>query len=132
MKKIIATFPLFALLLLAGCIAGCKSSANTGKSVNEKQIDSFLYQKWKVHSIQTGSQAVSGKDMGDPLYEFTRTGERIKSYETPPHSESTKFALKQDSITFPENPKLPAARISKISKDSLILTNDKAIWRLCK
>lgn len=129
MKKIISTFPLLALLLCCGCIAGCKSSA---KTVTEKQIDSFLYQKWKVHSIQTGEQAVSGKDMGEPIYEFSRTGERIKSYATPPHSESTKFALKQDSITFPDNPKLPASRISKISKDSLILSNDKATWRLYK
>lgn len=116
------------LLLLNFAFFSCKSA----QSVSEKNIDAFLYQKWKVSVIETAERNSTGKEMGEPMYEFTRTGERIKSYETPPHSESIKFTLNKDSISYPDNPKLPASRISKISKDSLILSNDKAVWRLYK
>jgi hypothetical protein len=116
------------LLLLNFAFFSCKSA----QSVSEKNIDAFLYQKWKVHVIETTERNSTGAEMGEPMYEFTRTGERVKSYETPPHSESIKFSLNKDSISYPDNPKLPASRISKISKDSLILSNDKAVWRLYK
>ena len=116
------------LLLLNFAFFSCKSA----QSVSEKNIDAFLYQKWKVSVIETAERNSTGAEMGEPMYEFTRTGERIKSYETPPHSESIKFSLNKDSLSYPDNPKLPASRISKISKDSLILSNDKAVWRLYK
>ncbi len=118
---------LSAAALLCTLLFSCKASQPT---VKEEHIEQFLYRKWQVRSIETAGQASTGKDMGDPFYEFTRTNERIKGYETPPHKETVRFERRADSIFYPDNPKLPAVRISKISKDSLILQSEKAIWRL--
>lgn len=116
-----------AALLLLPLLFSCKSQQAT---VKEEHIEQFLYKKWQVRSIETPEKASTGKDMGDPFYEFTRTGERIKGFETPPHKESVRFERRADSIFYPDNPKLPAVRIVKISKDSLVLKSEKATWRL--
>lgn len=114
------------------CSASIFFACKTQDKISKKDIESFLFQKWHVSSIATAKQTISGRDMGEPTYEFTRNYERIKAYTEPPKEEKVKFSIIGDSIAYPENPKLPVLHIQKLTKDSLILRNDSAqvVWNL--
>lgn len=89
-----------------------------------------LCKVWDVESIDAGGKLISGTAMGDPRYEFTKDGQRIKSYEIPPHSESVDYEIRKDSIYY-EGPKdLPPVLIKELTDSTLILSNEKAEWKL--
>lgn len=120
----------YLLLALSFVLLGV--ACKTQETISKKDIERFLYQKWDVLFIKTPQNTISGIDMGSPTYEFNTNNERIKAYTEPPRSEKIKFLLKGDSISYPDNPKLPAVHIEKITKDSLILRNDsvQVVWSL--
>ncbi|MCP4441119.1 MAG: hypothetical protein GY810_19515 [Aureispira sp.] len=119
---------IFGCLVLL-TIWACGSTNGKGK-VDKK----LLYGLWKVKSIETVQKIIGGEAMGNPQYEFTESGERIKTLNTmpAPPPEKIKYLLSGDEITYPDNPKLPAVKIAKLSKDSLILMNDKVKWTMYK
>jgi hypothetical protein len=98
------------------------------KETNIKNMDA-LYGDWEVLYISTPERVSTGKEMGEPLYNFGKDGQRSKSFRTPPHTEKVPYELKGDSIIYP-NSKIPAIKITKLNKDSLILDNDKTSWHL--
>jgi hypothetical protein len=73
-----------------------------------------------------------GAYMGYPQYEFNKEGKRIKTlHEEPaPPPEIVAYALRNDSIIYPNNPKLPAVKILKLTNDSLVLRSEKLDWHL--
>ena len=107
---------------------GCKSP----EKLKQQNISKYLFQKWDVAFIYTANRTTTGLEMGEPTYEFTTNYERIKAYTEPPKEEKIKFQIKKDSLFYPENPKLPAMHIQKVTKDTLILHNDKinVTWHL--
>lgn len=111
-----------ALLALGAC---------TG---TQKIQTDLLYGLWKVSFIETLEQRSPGVAMGNPQYEFTQDGKRIKTLNTipAPPPEAIAYKINKDSIFYPDNPKLPAVKIVKLSKDSLILKSEKAEWHLYK
>jgi hypothetical protein len=115
--------PFFLFLVLAYVGLSCKTKAKQAQSPS-------LLGRWEVHSIETPEQIVSGLAMGEPKYEFTAGGQRLKIYLEPPRCDSIAYERRGDSIFYPETPKIPAVKIQKLSRDSLVLINDKVIWRL--
>lgn len=113
--------------LLSLVLFSCTASKVTTKS--KFNLDN-LYQIWDVESISAGGKLSTGEEMGNPRYEFKKEGIRIKSYTEPPHSESVKYFIKNDSIHYISDKKLPSSAIIELSASKLILKNDKAEWRL--
>lgn len=113
----------FAMVLLL--LAACKTS---------KLNTELLYGLWKVAYIQTPERTSHGPEMGNPQYEFTREGKRIKTLNTVPPGppETVAFQLDKNQISYPENPKLPVVTILKLTADSLVLKSEKAEWHLYK
>lgn len=114
--------------ILTGVVA-CKSKLSTTQQPAAFNIE-LLYARWNVAYIATPDRTTTGQEMGEPHYEFTRDGKRIKSFDSPPHSEATRYEVRNDSIFYPENPKLPAVKIVKLSNDSLVLQSEKSDWHL--
>ena len=75
-----------------------------------------------------------GEFMGNPEYEFTKEGKRIKTLNTDPAPppESVEYKIQGDSIQYPNKPNFPAMKIAKLSKDTLVLSNNKLSWYLHK
>ncbi len=120
----------FILLAIVSLFVACqdgKNNQNQPKPIKPQ----LLIGRWKVACIETSERRTTGAEMGDPVYQFAK-GFRYKSFETPPHRDSVRYELKNDSIFYPDNNKLPAVKISKLSKDSLVLNSEKATWRLYK
>jgi len=117
--------------MLLFIFTACKNGQNGQSNSNPKIKPELLAGRWKVAFIETSDKRASGKEMGDPIYEFAN-GYRYKIFETPPHRDSVRYELKNDSIAYPDNAKLPTVKISKLSKDSLVLVSEKAVWRLFK
>lgn len=117
-----------------GCLVLCLVWACGSTNGKGKLDQKLLYGLWKVKSIETAAKIIGGEAMGNPQYEFTEGGERIKTLDTTPAPppEKIKYKLEGDEISYPDNPKLPAVKITKLSKDSLILVNDKVIWTMYK
>lgn len=94
-----------------------------------------LHGVWKVafFRFQDG-RIMPGALMGYPQYEFTVLGNRIKTLneEPSPPPDTVVYAMRNDSIYYPERPKLPAVKIIKLTSDSLILHNEKLTWHLYK
>jgi predicted small secreted protein len=127
MKKIIIPF-IFLLFILSAC--NTTRQGTSGKKVKSKFKLERLYKVWDVERISIGEMSRSGAEMGDPQYEFTNDGQRIKSYKIPPHSESVDYIIRNDSIIFTGNNKLPASAIVSLTDSTLILSNEKAEWKL--
>ncbi len=117
----------FCGLLLPFFFMACKNGQRSQTAIKSE----LLAGRWKVAFIETADKRASGAEMGDPIYEFA-DGFRYKIFETPPHRDSVRYELKNDSIAYPDNAKLPTVKISKLTKDSLVLVSEKAVWRLFK
>ena len=115
-------------LLMIVFFYSCSSSMKL-KSRSKFNLD-HLYKIWDVESISAGNKLSTGEEMGNPKYEFQKEGIRIKSYIEPPHSESVKFFLRNDSIHYISEKNLPSSAILELTKDKLVLKNEKAEWRL--
>jgi len=114
--------------LLLSFLLSCNSSKKL--SIKSKFNLDYLYQLWDVESISAGGRVSTGEEMGNPRYEFKKEGIRIKSYIEPPHSESVKFFIRNDSIHYISDKNLPSSAIIELSNEKLILKNEKAEWRL--
>ncbi len=96
----------------------------------------LFYGVWKVDAFKVREgdrlRIMPGAYMGNPQYEFNTEGKRIKTLneEPAPPPEIITYALRNDSIIYPENPKLPAVKILRLTKDSLILRSEKIDWHL--
>ena len=119
----------YILSIIAVILSACKSSEKVTKKHSRINID-LLYKVWSIDSMIVGSNAVSGFDMGDPQYEFTRDGQRIKSFTSPPHKESVNYFIRNDSIHYKTEKALPSSLIAVLTDSTLVLKNDKAIWKL--
>ena len=111
------------------CLTSCLSKKNV---VQKPKLDlELLYKVWDVENITVESgKSISGVDMGDPQYEFTKDGKRIKSYKIPPHSEFVTFIIRNDSIIYTGEKPLPASAIVELSAERLTLKSEKAEWKL--
>jgi hypothetical protein len=131
--RLIAVF-LFISLSFYACKTTQNSRKKEAKPKEEKLSSKFdydkLYKIWDVESINAGGRLISGVAMGDPRYEFTKDGKRIKSYEIPPHSESVDYEIKNDSIFYKGAKDLPSVLIQELTDSTLILVNEKAEWKL--
>lgn len=118
----------FLLLVLFGF--ACNSSSAT--TIRPK----LFYGVWKVDAFKFKEgervKVMPAAYMGYPQYEFTKEGKRIKTLnEQPsPPPEMVSYRLRQDSIIYPEDAKLPAVQILRLTKDSLILRSEKLDWHL--
>lgn len=113
----------FALLCLTACQA---TKQATPKALHGTwQVAFFRFQDGRV---------MSGALMGYPQYQFTAMGHRIKTLneEPSPPPDTVVYAVRNDSIYYPERPKLPPVQIIKLTTDSLILHNEKLTWHLYK
>lgn len=119
--------------LCVGILMGAVACKNTQSTTPAKPVAlnlELLYARWNVAYIATPDRTTTGQEMGEPHYEFTRDGKRIKSFDSPPHNEATRYEVRNDSIFYPDNAKLPAVKIVKLSNDSLVLQSDKSDWHL--
>ena len=118
----------FALFFMA-----CKSS-NIERIQNSPPDLHLFYGLWKVTAFRfIDGRVMPGEYMGNPEYEFTKEGKRIKTLNTdPPPPESVEYKIDGDSIKYPNKPKYPAMKIAKLSKDTLVLSNNKLSWYLHK
>lgn len=91
---------------------------------------SNLYRVWNVKELVTKDKTVSGTMMGNPTYEFTKEGKRIKRLPPAPE-ESVGFVLKKGIIEYPGS-KYPTVTIEKLTEDSLILKNENTRWVMYK
>lgn len=119
-----------SLLLLPLLGLACYSSSST--TIHTK----LFYGVWKVDAFKFREgervKIMPGAYMGYPQYEFNKEGKRIKTLnEQPsPPPEIVSYELRKDSLIYPENPKLPAVKILRLTKDSLILRSEKLDWHL--
>ncbi|MCH2044329.1 MAG: hypothetical protein MK212_09290 [Saprospiraceae bacterium] len=122
---------LFILLFFTALFSACK---NTQDSSNTKQDSNLLHGLWKIEYIKTSKQTMPGQAMGNPRYEFTKDGYRIKTLDTTPAPppDSVAYKVENQQISYPANPKLPQVTITLLTNDSLVLKNDKVEWRLYK
>jgi hypothetical protein len=96
----------------------------------------LFYGVWKVDAFKfhegERTRIMPGEYMGYPQYEFTKEGTRIKTLneEPAPPPEKVVYELRNDSIIYPKNSKLPAVKILRLTKDSLILRSEKLDWHL--
>lgn len=128
----------FLVLVLLLCHQSCKSPEKLSKTKdNPKKEDVVsgvdldkLCKLWDVESIDAAGKLISGAAMGDPRYEFTKDGQRIKSYEIPPHSESVDYEIRNDSIHYKGEKDLPSVHIKELTDSTLILSHEKAEWKL--
>jgi hypothetical protein len=127
--KIIFLFFTFALLFTA-----CKITDKTVKDATASKMDLF-YGQWKVIAFRfLDGRVMPGEYMGNPQYEFTKEGKRIKTLNTEPAPppEAVDYKIEGDSIKYPNNPKYPAMKIARLIKDTMVLSNDKLSWYLHK
>jgi hypothetical protein len=124
MPKIICLLSVFAMFIFS-----CKSTEKIIKKTVGINIE-LLYKVWSVDSMILGDKVVSGYELGDPQYEFTKDGQRIKSYTTPPHTESVNYFIRNDSIHYKSEKALPSSAIANLTDSTLVLRNEKAIWKL--
>jgi hypothetical protein len=110
-------------------ICACKSSEKLTKKPSRLNLD-LLYKAWDVDSIVVGEKIAIGFEMGEPQYEFTRNGQRIKSFKTPPNKDSVGFFIINDSIHYKSEKPLPSSAIAILNDSTLVLKNEKAIWYL--
>ena len=124
-------FQLFALTFIGIIFIFSCNSAKKVQVAKKPKIDiELLYRVWDVDSIIIGGKGADGVDMGEPQYEFTREGKRIKSYKIPPHSEFETFIIRNDSIHYTGEKTLPSSAIVELTDKRLTLKNDKAVWKL--
>lgn len=125
MKSLFILF--FSIILFSAC-------SNTKDKSNQKEDLSLLHGLWKIEYIKTPTQTMPGKAMGNPQYEFTKDGYRIKTLNTmpAPPPDSVSYKVEDKKISYPSNPKLPNVEITLLTKDSLVLKNEKVEWRLYK
>lgn len=132
MKKIFLPFCLFILLLTA-----CKTTDNTlSKNNNKKKIDKeLLYGLWKVIAFRfEDGRVMVGEYMGFPQYEFRKDGQRIKTLmeEPSPPPETVGYTIKKDSVVYAAESKFPSMKIKKLTKDTLVLSNETLSWFLAR
>jgi hypothetical protein len=117
-------------IVLTVCFNACQTKKNIVQPKPKINID-LLYQIWDVESITLdGGKTSTGLDMGNPQYEFTRDGNRIKSYTNPPHTEIVTFIVRNDSILYTTEKPLPPVAILELTADKMILKSEKAEWKL--
>jgi hypothetical protein len=124
MPKIFYAISVFAFVLIS-----CKSSENISKKQLGLNLQQ-LYKVWDVDSMYVSGKVLSGAEMGDPQYEFTKDGQRIKSYVTPPHKESVSYFIRNDSIHYKSEKALPSSAIAELTDSTLVLKNEKTTWKL--
>lgn len=118
-----------SLLLLSGCwFIACQA---TKKNTSSKE----LYGSWNVAFFRFhDGRIMPGALMGYPRYDFTEDGYRIKNLnEQPsPPPDSVRYTVRNDSIFYPDRPKLPPVKIIRLTPDSLVLDSEKLTWHLYK
>lgn len=126
---------LFIPLLFAFSIIACNPSGSTTSSTKSKKIKTeWLYGNWKVVAFRfADGRVMLGEYMGYPQYDFSKEGKRTKTLieQPPPPPEIVEYKIEGDSIKYP-NSKFPAMKIERLSKDTLVLANDKLSWYLAK
>ncbi len=97
MQRILMKTVLTCVVLLS--VWACGTTNGNGK-VKKK----LLYGLWKVESIETPLKIIGGEAMGNPQYEFTQEGERIKTLNTipAPPPKKIKYVLKEGEISYPD------------------------------
>ncbi|MCH2023614.1 MAG: hypothetical protein MK207_14145 [Saprospiraceae bacterium] len=121
-------------ILLILFFIGCKSS-KIEKIQNRSTDINLLFGLWKVTAFRfNDGRVMLGEYMGNPEYEFTKEGNRIKTLNTEPAppAESVEYKIEGDSIKYPQKPKFPNMKIVKLSKDTLVLSNKTLSWYLHK
>lgn len=122
------------LFFILGCVF-IFFQCNNSKKLSKNKYQKELIAKWEVIAFRFhDGRVMPGEYMGYPCYEFTENGYRVKTLnEKPsPPPDSIRFAIKGDSIWYPEKPKFPAMKIVKLKADTLVLSNDKLSWYLSK
>jgi len=116
--------------VLLSVVFACKSTEKLSTKKPKFNIE-LLYKVWDVESIMVvGGKKASGDEMGNPQYEFTNKGQRIKSFKTPAHSESVDYFVHNDSIHYGGEKPLPSSAIVELTEKRLVLKNEKAEWIL--
>ena len=126
MKTLLVATSFFLIML------SCKTTKNSASAKKESELNTF-YGVWKVTAFRfNDGRVMPGEYMGYPQYEFTKEGYRIKTLnEQPsPPPDSVKYKIEGDSIKYPQNPKFPMMKISKLKKDTLVLSSEKLNWYL--
>lgn len=120
------TLLIIALLIIGTACQPSRSMVNTKLFYGIWKVDAFKFREGERMKIMPGAY------MGYPQYEFNKEGKRIKTLneEPAPPPEIVAYALRNDSIVYPDNPKLPAVQILRLTKDSLILRSEKLDWHL--
>lgn len=120
------TILIVGLLIVITACQSSRSMVNTKLFYGIWKVDAFKFREGERMKIMPGAY------MGYPQYEFNKEGKRIKTlHEEPaPPPEIVAYALRNDSIIYPNNPKLPAVKILKLTKDSLVLRSEKLDWHL--
>lgn len=114
---------------------GCKNSSGSRSaqtSASEAPPALLVEGEWQVAYIEVPQGRRTGAQMGNPLYRFTADYYRIKSYITPPHSDSVRYSIVGDTISYPGSA-LPSVTILHLNADSLALEsqNDQQVrWSL--
>ncbi len=120
------TILIVGLLIVITACQSSRSMVNTKLFYGIWKVDAFKFREGERMKIMPGAY------MGYPQYEFNKEGKRIKTlHEEPaPPPEIVAYALRNDSIIYPNNPKLPAVKILKLTNDSLVLRSEKLDWHL--
>lgn len=119
---------LFSFILI---ISACGSSS---RLFSKKDID-YLIGKWDVLAFRFhDGRVMPAEYMGYPYYEFTSDGKRIKRLKEQPSPppEVITYAIKADSIWYPDKPTFPAMKVEKFKNDTLVLTNHTLSWYLLR
>lgn len=122
-------------LLYYICLAGLFfliGACRTTKSSPAESRTELLDQAWQVAYIEVTQGKRTGAQMGNPMYIFTASGYRIKQYTTPPHADSVRYKIVEDTISYPGS-KLPKVTILHLSQDSLVLESQnraRVLWSL--
>lgn len=129
MKNIILAIALLGFLL------ACNNSKGTSKT-NQKGTSTaeILVGQWQMLAIRfKDGRVMMGEFMGNPYYQYTADGTRIKTLRTTPAPppDSTKYQVKGDSVFYPGT-KYPAMKIVKKHKDTIMLENEKLSWHLAR
>lgn len=129
MKNIIVAMALLGFLLACNTNKGTSKTDQKGTSTAE-----MLVGQWQMLAIRfKDGRVMMGEFMGNPHYEFTTNGSRIKTLNTTPAPppETTQYEVKGDSVFYPGT-KYPAMKIIKIHPDTVKLENEKLSWHLAR
>jgi hypothetical protein len=129
MRKIIVG--IVAISFLFACNNTKGTSKNSQEVISKAEI---LVGEWQMMAIRfKDGRVMMGDLMGNPYYEYTKGGIRVKTLRTTPAPppDSTKYVVKGDSLFYPGT-KYPAMKIEQVTMDTIILENDKLTWHLAR